>query len=147
MSRQHSKRKRAFLNCLFWIIDFYYLFSYFFSVAPRNSCILVHRIIHSLRSRHRRHNGLAREKCWWKFNVGIQFRSPFCIFTDFYVHFTLITTALFLDRLPLSTGYAAYFSSTAHAPSVRCTKTRNFRNENIFEILRLRRIKNTTRRG
>jgi len=104
MSRQHSKRKRAFLDCLFWIIDFYYLFSYFFFffVAPRNSCILVHRIIHSLRSRHRRHNGLAREKCWWKFNVGIQFRSPFCIFTDSYVHFTLLTTALFLDRLPLS---------------------------------------------
>jgi len=100
MSRQHSKRKRAFLDCLFWIIDFYYLFSYFFSVASRNSCVLVHRIIHPLRFRQHRHNGLAREKCWWKFNVGIQFRSPFCIFTDSYVHFTLLTTALFLDRLP-----------------------------------------------
>jgi len=47
---------------------FIYLF-FISSVAPRNSRVLVLRIIHSLRSRHHRRNGFAREKCWWKFNV------------------------------------------------------------------------------
>jgi len=76
----------------------------------------------------------------------VQFRSPFCIFTDFRVHGTPLTTALFLDRIPFPSLHPTstpvvlqhitvwYIPVPTHRPPVTGSGTRKFRIENIFEI-------------
>jgi len=77
---------------------FIYLF-FISSVAPRNSCVS--------RAPYNSHFAFSpppqQRFCTREMLMKIQlvqFRSPFCIFTDFRVHGTPLTPALFLDRIP-----------------------------------------------